>query len=95
MTSPIPTSQPPSHIVHLANVISANTAKVNSYLQTHSFPQPSFAVDAPIELLPSDANTPDVEEARTKAIEASIELQQLLQGPRSLLTPPVRKAVDC
>ena len=82
-----------SYISYLAETISTNTAKVDSYLQLHSLPQPSFAVDGPTRLLPSDADAPDIEEARTKAIEASIELQQLLQGPRSLLTPSVRKAV--
>ena len=92
MSSPPPTARM-SHISYLTNTISNNTAKVDSYLQLHSLPQPSFAVDAPTRLLPSNANAPDIEEARTKAIEASIELQQLLQGPRSLLTPSVRKAV--
>ena len=82
-----------SYISYLAETISINTAKVDSYLQLDSLPQPSFAVDGPTRLLPSDADAPDIEEARTKAIEASIELQQLLQGPRSLLTPSVRKAV--
>lgn len=68
---------------------------MDSYLQSHSYPQPSFAVDAPTQLLPLDANNPDIEEARIAAIEASIELQQLLQGPKSLLSPTVRQAVVC
>ena len=92
MSSPHPTSRL-SYISYLADTISTNTAKVDSYLQLHSLPHPSFAVDGPTRLLPSDADAPNIEEARTKAIEASIELQQLLQGPKSLLTPSVRRAV--
>ncbi|KAL9610543.1 MAG: hypothetical protein Q9167_004755 [Letrouitia subvulpina] len=91
MSSPPPTSGP-SRISYLANIISTQTAKVDSYLQSYSHPQPSFAIDAPTQLLPPDANAPHIEEARTATIEASIELQQLLQGPRSLLSPTINVA---
>lgn len=79
----------PSRIAELASIIASKTAKVDEYLQSHDRPSPSFDVDCPPDLgIPPDAT--EIEEARMEAIEASIELQELLQGPASLLRPIVR-----
>ena len=73
----------------LVNIISTNTAKVDEYLASRSLPSPSFHVDAPDDLgIPPEAI--EIDDARRAALEASIELQDLLQGPTSLLRPVVR-----
>lgn len=77
----------PSRIAELASIISANTSKINDYLQTHNLPQPSFEINGPVQPVPSTA--PELEEARLQAVEATIELQQLLQGVDKLLLPEV------
>lgn len=75
-----------SRIAELAFIIQSKTAQVDEYLQSHDRPSPSFDVDCPPDLgIPPDAT--DIEEARMEAIEASIELQELLQGPANLLRP--------
>ncbi|KAH8684441.1 putative O-methyltransferase [Tricladium varicosporioides] len=76
-----------SRIVELSSIIASNTAKINAYLQENNLPQPSFDAKAPLTVVPEGAT--DIEEARTAAVEASIELQQLLQGVDSLLTPMI------
>lgn len=79
----------PSRITELASIIASRTAKVDEYLRSHNRPSPSFDIDNPPDLgIPIDAV--DIDEARVEAIEASIELQELLQGPASLLSPIVR-----
>ena len=77
-----------TRIVDLANLISKNTATLNEYLKVHSLPSPSFDVNAPKDLgIPADAM--EIDTARKAALEASIELQDLLQGSISLLRPAV------
>ena len=75
-------------IIELADIISQNTAKVNEYIQCHALPQPSFHINGPIHPVP-DTSPQEIKDARTNAIEAAIELQQLLQGVDSLLLPEV------
>ena len=75
-------------ITELAAIISSNTAKIVEYLRSQNLPQPSFDLNAPIQPIP-DA-PPEIEEAQTLAVEASLELQQLLQGGDSLILPEVR-----
>ena len=77
-----------SRILQLVNQLVHNVDNVNSYLQSNSLPQPSFDLDAPLEL--GTKSAPDVEAARISAIEATIELQDLLMGPTMLLRPMVR-----
>ena len=77
-----------TRIAELAALIATNTAKVDEYLRSHSQPSPSFDVDSPARLGIS-AEATEIEEARILAIEASIELQDLLQGPENLLGPSV------
>lgn len=74
-------------IVQLANQLVRNVNDLNTYLQSNDLPQPSFNVDGPIEL--GTQSAPDVEAARISAIEATMELQDLLLGPTMLLRPIV------
>ena len=74
-----------SRITELATLVSANTAKVEDYLRSNNLPFPSFDVDGPVDLKLS----PEIDSARVAAIEASIELQELLQGPVEALKPMV------
>lgn len=77
-----------SQIVELANQLVRNVNDVNAYLLSNDLPQPSFDVDGPLEL--GTQSAPDVEAARISAIEATMELQDLLLGPTMLLRPIVR-----
>ncbi|KUJ07170.1 O-methyltransferase-like protein [Mollisia scopiformis] len=75
-----------NRIIELAAIISTNTEKVNGYLEAQGIPTPSFNVDAPPNLgIPKEAI--EVDNARRKALAASIELQDLLQGPSACLRP--------
>ncbi|CAG8978096.1 hypothetical protein HYALB_00000768 [Hymenoscyphus albidus] len=77
-----------SRILELSTIISTNTQKIDTYLLVNDLPQPSFQEYGPLKVLP-DGSPPELEQARIDAVEASIELQQLLQGPDSLLTPTI------
>ncbi|MCJ1353124.1 MAG: hypothetical protein MMC33_003109 [Icmadophila ericetorum] len=75
-----------TRIVQLANSIAANTALVDNYFRANDLPTPSFSLGGPVDFgLAKKA--PHVESARIAAIEASIELQELLTGPIQLLRP--------
>ncbi|KAG8527118.1 uncharacterized protein KY384_008547 [Bacidia gigantensis] len=81
-----------SRVSQLVCSISSNTATVEAYLESQGLPSPSFNVDAPRDLgIPPDAN--DIEDARRAALEATIELQDLLQGPTALLRPVTVEAM--
>ncbi|CAG8971742.1 hypothetical protein HYALB_00007222 [Hymenoscyphus albidus] len=76
----------PNRITELASIISLNTAKVDGYLEKHNKPTPSFNINAPLDLgIPPEA--PEIEATRKKALAASIELQDLLQGPTACSRP--------
>ena len=76
-----------SRITELATLVQINTAKVDNYLREHHLPFPSFNEDGPVEFrIESD----DIENARTAAMEASLELHDLLLGPSMCLRPVVR-----
>lgn len=76
-----------TRIADLAAQIQDNTAKVDQYLQEKSLPSPSFDVDGPVDFNIEDE---DIQEAREKALESSLELHQLLLGPAMCLRPVVR-----
>jgi hypothetical protein len=77
-----------SRIQLLADEIGKSTALVDQYLQDNQLPQPSFEPEAPTNAF---GNAPsEIQEARDRVIEASIELQQLLAGNFNLLAPTVR-----
>lgn len=75
-----------SRITELAALVQANTAKVDEYLRKHHLPFPSFDEDGPVDFkIESD----EVQNARTIAMEASLELHDLLLGPSMCLRPVV------
>ena len=77
-----------TRIAELASIISENTTKLDDYLRAHGLPTPSFDVNAPAHTpIPPEATS--VEAARRNAIEASLELSDLLQGSTALLRPQV------
>lgn len=70
-----------SRIAQLASAVAHHTQRVDSYLAEKNLPQPSFDADSPVHLgLPAD-----IEQSRVAALQASQELNELLQGPRDLL----------
>jgi hypothetical protein len=69
----------------LAATISANTNTISNYLQQNDLPHPSFDLDGPITLNLS----PQVQRARSTAIDALQELLDLLQGPIDCMIPKV------
>ena len=76
-----------SRITELATLVQINTAKVDHYLREHNLPFPSFNEDGPVDFrIESD----DIENARTAAMEATLELHDLLLGPSMCLRPVVR-----
>lgn len=80
-----------SRLVQLAEAIIQSTKTVDSYFKEHNLPTPSFDSGGPVDFgISPDAQ--DVESARVKAIEASWELADLLQGPMASLRPVVRAA---
>ena len=81
-----PVDKMSSRIVELAMQILANTVEVDSYLTLNGLPQPSFEVDGPLDL---GIKSREVEANRIAAIEASVELQELLLGPKMLIRPVV------
>ncbi|EED16326.1 O-methyltransferase, putative [Talaromyces stipitatus ATCC 10500] len=70
-----------SRIAELATTVAQHTRRIDSYLAEKDLPYPSFDAGGPVDLgLP-----PEIEESRTIVLEASQELNDLLQGPRDLL----------
>ncbi len=76
-----------SRIMELATQILKNTTIINEHLSAHSLSQPSFNENGPTDLT---MRSVEVEDARLTAIGASMELQDLLQGPVACLRPPVQ-----
>lgn len=75
-----------TRIAQLAESVGSNTRKLDQYFKSKNLPTPSFDVDGPVDFGIA-ATDGDVEEARVKAIEAAMELIDLLQGPMALLRP--------
>lgn len=70
-----------SRLAELANAVAVHTQRIDSYLCDKALPLPSFAADNPVDLgLP-----PELEQSRLAVLEASQELNDLLQGPKDLL----------
>lgn len=70
-----------SRIAELANTVAQHTQRVDNYLAEEGLSYPSFEADGPLDLgLP-----PEIEESREIVLQASQELNDLLQGPRDLL----------
>ncbi|KJK96088.1 hypothetical protein H633G_00028 [Metarhizium anisopliae BRIP 53284] len=70
-----------SLLAELANAVAVHTQRIDGYLRDKALPLPSFAADSPVDLgLP-----PELEQSRLAVLEASQELNDLLQGPKDLL----------
>lgn len=74
-----------SRIIELSQRIAVNTAKLHDYLAANNLPEPSFALDAPLSSVIPQANT-DLVKARQDVINDTLELRQLILGPREHLT---------
>lgn len=73
-----------SRILELAHLITIQATVIYQHLQDNNLPEPSFSQNGPPDI-PNP--TPELTAARNKAIEATIELRQLLEGPVKLLLP--------
>ncbi|MCJ1310857.1 hypothetical protein MMC25_004525 [Agyrium rufum] len=73
-----------SRISELAALVQSNTAKVDEYLREQKLPFPSFDEDGPLDL---KIESEEVTKARNTAMEASLELHDLLLGPSMCLRP--------
>jgi hypothetical protein len=73
-----------SRIVELGEIISANTAKVNDFLAESGLPQLTFDVDGPADFPVPSANE-DISNARRAVVNATMELHDLMVGPRETL----------
>ncbi|KAM7217512.1 S-adenosyl-L-methionine-dependent methyltransferase [Rhypophila decipiens] len=71
-----------SRTVQLSNRIATNTAKIDAYLDENSLPTPSFSAqyDQPSPL-PTTA-PPEILAARKAILQDTLELRQLMLGPR-------------
>ena len=75
-----------TRIVELAVSVQQNTAKIDEYLQRKGLPCPSFDEDGPVDFGIEDE---EVKKAREVALEASLELHELLLGPLLSIRPVV------
>lgn len=82
-----------SRVAQLSELIATNVAKLEGYWKSHNLPFPSFDVDGPVDMNLS-TDSPEIEAARMVAIEASMELQDLLQGPTASLRPIVSTLIS-
>ena len=73
-----------TRIVQLATDIIKNTTKVDAYLNVKGLPTPSFHEDGPVDF---GIESEDISRAREKAIDASLELHNLLLGPSLTVRP--------
>ena len=70
-----------SRILELASIIAENTTKVDQYLTANDLPKPSFEITAPVNLtLPKT-----LQAARDAVLDATIELNELLLGPKEVM----------
>ena len=74
-------SAPQSRIAELASAVVQHTQRIDLYLAEKGLQYPSFDADGPVD----PALTSDIEQSRIAALQASQELNDLLQGPRDLL----------
>ncbi|KAL7621325.1 hypothetical protein AAE478_008646 [Parahypoxylon ruwenzoriense] len=76
--SPLSTA-PPSKMIALAQKISAETEKVETYFREKGIPVPSFDVDSPSDF---SKMPDDISRSRREVIHATQELHDLMVGPR-------------
>lgn len=83
-----------TELIRLANIITENVQTVEKHLHVKNLQCPSFDVDAPLGIAMLK-DFPHIDQARAAAIEASMELSDLLQGPLAMLRPNVRSKGSC
>ncbi|KAI1391387.1 S-adenosyl-L-methionine-dependent methyltransferase [Hypoxylon trugodes] len=70
-------------ITHSSSYYPTNTTKVDEYFTTHSLPTPSFNASAGVPReSPIPASEPAIQAARQSVIQDTLELHQLMLGPR-------------
>jgi hypothetical protein len=74
-------ASPPSRIADCAAMVARHTQRIDDYLSKQSLPHPSFDTNAPVDL----SLTPELEQSRIIVLQATQELNDLLQGPRDLV----------
>lgn len=73
-----------ARLTDLARTILQQTSLIENHFNANNFPLPSFDEHSQPELsLPS----PELQQARQEAVEAAVELQDLLMGPAMQLRP--------
>jgi hypothetical protein len=70
-----------SRIASLSATISHHTQLLDTFLASNNLPHPSFDSDGPSDL----QLAPHLEQSRAAILQATQELNDLLQGPRDLL----------
>lgn len=75
-------TSPTTRIAELASIISRDTTIVNQYFANNGIPSPSFAADGPLF---DDRFPSTIEAARVAILDATVELHELIDGPRMLL----------
>lgn len=76
-----------SRIAELASIVQASTKNVDDYLRANNLAQPSFDEDGPVK---PNVDSAEVEISRMNAVDAALELHDLLIGPMELVRPVVR-----
>ena len=71
-----------AEILRLADVISQSTKLLSQRLTQHGLRMPSFDTDSPAATLPNQSA--EIVGAKTTAVNACVELLDLLQGPLTL-----------
>jgi hypothetical protein len=83
----------PTRLVELSNTISENTKIFDTWLRENNITQPSFQPDAP---LLEDAFPPNIAAAKLAIEDATLELRDLVQGPRAnVINAVIAGRTDC
>lgn len=81
-----------NRIVQLAREIINNTTKVDAHLNGKGLPSPSFHEDGPVDF---GIQSEEISRARENAVDASLELHNLLLGPSLTVRPYVTHTSPC
>lgn len=87
----IPATMQPLEV--LAHDIAVNCKVLSDYLVGAGLPQPSFASDGPISVLPPSAPK-ETQQAKAAIAEAAFKLHSLVTGPAELI-PNITAGVSC
>ena len=79
-----------SRLNELVTLIARTVGQVDAHLKHHGISSPSFEENVALE---DDCLSPEVDKTRLAAIEATLELHDLLMGPTMLLRPIVCRSL--